>query len=254
MQEIKEIDIFDVGPQTPRIESKDERKRRKSESRDIQKLAEAFIRDRSNRNFTLLMNRCNWGLRSFIFKMTGNDYDTDNIMSLTMEHVWLGIDTFNMDIAKFSTWMYTIAYYDTLRYLKNDGLNEKLNIVSTDISDIYGGVGYEDECISDLEECEGIVDNMYIDGNEIVSVTKNSIKSKVYEALVDCMEYLPDNIKTVMVDKFINLKKGEQISSDNNMKITNVNNWLVKGRKCVLNEFKNRFPLLVDIYKETINE
>lgn len=250
------IDIFDIGFQTAK-EIPEERKQRLKDAKDIQKLADKFISDRTERSFSLLMKRCNWGLRAFIYGMVGNDYDTDNVMSTTMEHVWFGIDTFKSEIGKFSTWLYTIAYNDTVRYLKNNGLREKLNIVPMDISDIYGDVCDDDDETSqgfDFGPVETIADNMYFNGKELVPITRSSVKSDIYDASVECLGYLPDHLRIVMTERFVNRKKVDQIAEDNNIPKTSVNNWIIKGRQCLFNEVKNRHPELYDIYNETIHD
>ena len=54
------VDIFDIGFQTAK-ETSEERKQRLKDAKDIQKLADKFISDRTERSFSLLMKRCNWG-------------------------------------------------------------------------------------------------------------------------------------------------------------------------------------------------
>ena len=113
------------------------RKEKQSELRHIQRLAEKFISDRSDRNFSALMKRCSIGLSAFIYSMTSNWEDVDNIMSLTMERIYFKIDSFNGDVAKFSTWMYKIAHNTTVTYFRSGGLKSKVDTVSIDLSDIH---------------------------------------------------------------------------------------------------------------------
>lgn len=247
------VDIFDIPFQTERKETKEDRQQRLRDSKDIQKLAEKFISNKTERNFNALVKRCNWGLRSFIHDMTGNDYDTDNIISMTLEHVWFGIDTFKPEIGKFSTWMYTIAYNDTLRYFNNNGMREKLNIVPVDISEIYGDVGDdEDERSFDCGPYDTIPDDMYFDGKNLIPVTRERISSEIYDASVECIGYLPDNLRIVMWERYVEKKTVAQIAKDNNISVFSVQNWLFKGKKCLFDEVKCRYPKLYDIYVETL--
>ena len=88
------------------------------EEKNIQTLAVIFIKDPSEYNFRLLANRIKWGLRQHIYKIVNNNLATDEILSKTLENIYFKRDLFNPDIANFSTWMYKIAYNNTLKYLQ----------------------------------------------------------------------------------------------------------------------------------------
>ena len=251
--------LFDLKPSTQKSDSDNAfiKKKRKAELRDINKLAENFIKDHSEKNFNALMKRCNWGLRSFIYNITQNDEDTDNIMSITMEHVYFRIDTFNADIAKFSTWMYKIAYNNTLRYLNSGGLRSKIDIVPVDISELCDSCSSseDDERDSSISAlCDEEVENMYFDGKEFLTYTKDQIFSDIYDASVECMEYLPDKLRIVMKERYIDQKKVAQIASDNNIAQSSVKNWIRKGIVCLGEEIRARHPELCDLYEESMIE
>ena len=89
--------IFNPGNVIDYVE---QNKKKKAENNDIQILAKRFIDDHSERNFNALMKRCSWGLKSYIFGITGNKDDTENILSITMEHVYFRINSFIFSIGK----------------------------------------------------------------------------------------------------------------------------------------------------------
>lgn len=249
------IDIFDVSFQTECYDSIEKRQSKK-DAKDIQKLAEKFMNDRTEKSFNALVKRCDWGLKSFVGSMTGNRYDTDSAISVTLERVWFNINTYNPETAKFSTWLYTIAYNTTIQYLKNKGVNNKLNVVSVDVSDMYHDSSDDEENINiyNSDPYEFMSENMYFNGKCIVPITKNEIKSEIYDASVECIEYLPDHLRIVMKERYVNKKNARQIAEDNNMTLFSVQNWLLKGKRCLSDEVKFRYPDLYDIYCETFND
>lgn len=228
----------------------EERKRKNEEKKDIQKLAEKFISDHSERSFNALMKRCKWGLRSFIYKMTNNDEATDNILSITMEHIYFKIDSFNDDIGKFSTWMYRIAHNDAVTYFRNGGIKSKVNIVNIDISDVHEKIeSGERFCFDDAFVSEDI-ENMYFDGKTFTTYTKDNVISDMYDASAKCVEYLPDHLRIVMEERYINNKKVSKIADDNNIPLSSVKNWIRKGCSELNLEVKNRYDTLYNVFNE----
>lgn len=223
-----------------------------AEKRDIQKLAEKFINDRSEKSFNKLMKRCNWGLRSFIYSLVNNDDDTDNIMSITMEHVYFRISSFNSDMAKFSTWMYKIAYNDTITYLRSGGMNSKIKCIPIDVSEVYENMSDDDDDSSNGIDVQGEeeINNMYFDGKKFITYTKETINNDMFDASEECMEFLPDNLRIVLKERYINKKKLEQIANDNRISLSSVKNWIRKGMSELKCEIEYRHPDLVKIYEE----
>ena len=52
--------------------------------KSIQKLAVQFINDPTDKNFGLLCERINWGLRSYIFKIVNDDEATTEVITKTV--------------------------------------------------------------------------------------------------------------------------------------------------------------------------
>ena len=154
--------IFNPGHVVDPIE---QRKKQKADNKDIQLLAKKFIEDHSEKNFNALMKRCSWGLRNYIFCMTGSKEDTENILSITMEHVYFRIDSFKDDVGKFSTWMYRIAHNDTVTYFRSGGYKSKINTVNIDLSDVHDRIVSSDEgCTFDDMFSDEEIENMSFDG------------------------------------------------------------------------------------------
>ena len=66
-------------------------KNKKQTETDIQKLAEQYINNRTDYNFTSLYLRIKYGLRSYIYGIVKNLDDTDDIEVKVLEKVWKNI-------------------------------------------------------------------------------------------------------------------------------------------------------------------
>ena len=114
-KKINAKDIFDVKKSAKALTGTPKKEKKE---RNIQKLAIQFINDPSEKNFGLLCERINWGLRSYIFKIVNDDEATTEVVTKTFENIYFKKDQFNPQIAQFSTWMYRIARNNALKYLQ----------------------------------------------------------------------------------------------------------------------------------------
>ena len=243
--------IFNPGHVVDPIE---QRKKQKADNKDIQLLAKKFIEDHSEKNFNALMKRCSWGLRNYIFCMTGSKEDTENILSITMEHVYFRIDSFKDDAGKFSTWMYRIAHNDTVTYFRSGGYKSKINTVNIDLSDVHERIVSSDEgCTFDDMLSDEEIENMSFDGKEFKTYTKSKVLSDIYDASIECMGYLPDHLRIVMKERYMNQKKVDMIAEENKISSASVKNWIRKGCSDLANEVKHRNKELYSIFDEMRN-
>lgn len=225
-------------------------------TRNIQKLAILFIETPNESTFKNLVERINWGLRKYIFNIVGDNAAVDEIMSKTLENIYYKRDLFNPELANFSTWMYKIAYNNSLKYLQEKSKITNLTC-SEDIGDIYESELYTDDDTSidsdtAFEEGTDFIDITFT-GMHTEVYTRERVLNEIYDASVESINYLPDNLKMVMHERLINNKKIEDIAIDNNVPVSSVKNWLRKG-KVVLNEtIKERYPALYDMYVFNIN-
>jgi RNA polymerase sigma factor (sigma-70 family) len=225
-------------------------------ARNIQKLAILFIETPNESTFKNLVERINWGLRKYIFNIVGDNAAVDEIMSKTLETIYYKRDLFNPELANFSTWMYKIAYNNSLKYLQEKSKITNLTC-SEDIGDIYESELYTDDDTridsgTAFEEGTDFIDITFT-GMHTEVYTRERVLNEIYDASVESINYLPDNLKMVMHERLINNKKIEDIAIDNNVPVSSVKNWLRKG-KVVLNEtIKERYPALYDMYVFNIN-
>ena len=227
---------------------------KKKREKDIEILAETFLKDSSERNFFNLVSRIDWGLRTYLYHIVHDNHAVDDIMSRTVEQIYFARDTFDNDIAKFSTWLYNIAYHNATKYLKDINIyGSRINCVKADISDMYESSLFEN---SDSEqECGdfgGYSESSDIDilfnGTNCVVYTKEKIFSDIYDASVDCMQYLPEKCRIVMKERYLDQKSVKDIAKNNNFSVYDVKNWLRMARRLLNSEIKNRYSDLYDMY------
>lgn len=222
----------------------------------IKKLSTDFIANPNEKTFKDLVDRIYWGLRKYILNIVGDNTAVDEVMSRTLENIYFKRDLFNPEIANFSTWMYKIAYNNSLKYLQ-----EKAKITNSTCSEDLGNI-YESELYSD-EDTDSGSNDVFEEGVEFIDIiftgvkteiyTRERVLNEIYDASVKSIDYLPDNLKMVMHERLINNKKIEDIAIDNDVPVSSVKNWLRKG-KVVLNEtIKMRYPALYNMYVFNIN-
>lgn len=228
-----------------------------SDERDIQKLAIKFIEEPSELNFLKLSKRINWGLRKYIFDIVkSNDY-IDEIVNKTLENIYFKRDQFDPAIANFSTWMYKIAFNNSLKFLNDQKKIHKYHI-SEDFSDIYESEisdnNMEDCCDDSSNTSAGYTAannefvDMIINGTDIDIYDKERIFSEIYDASIDCISYLPDNLRIVMKERLLNNKKIDDIAADNRIPVSSVKNWLRKGKVALAETVKERYANLYNMY------
>lgn len=144
--------------------------------------------------FGVLVERYQSPIRRFLFNLSGNDELAKDLTQETFIKAWLGIGSFRA-VAKFSTWLYRIAYNTFYDY--NIRQHEKL-LGDGDINDVcssqsdYENVDFDIDfktIISSLDENERAVMLLYfmedftIDKiSTILDMPKGTIKSHLHRA------------------------------------------------------------------------
>ena len=245
-------DIFDINITAKALSKKKTEKKPKKE-KNIQKLAMQFIEDPTEKNFELLFDRINWGLRSYIFKIVNDDEATTEVVSKTLEAIYFKRDQYKPENAKFSTWMYRIAFNNSLKYIQSKLSSN--GVVNVDFEDLYDSTitNDTDECcpISGYTDAKESIDIVY-DNGKFVSYDREKIISDFYDASVKSIQELPDNLRVVMYDRLINNKKIEDIAYDNMIPVSSVKNWLRKGKVELQEIIKANHKGLYDMYMEML--
>ena len=225
-------------------------KAKPKKEKNIQKLAIQFIENPTDKNFGLLCERINWGLRSYIFKIVNDDDATTDVITRTLENIYFKRDQFNPKIAQFSTWMYRIARNNALKYLQEK--EKHSNRLGVDFEDLYDstiGADADQNTVADTYSVSGDL-NLVCHNGVYEQYDKERIISEFYDASLQSINDLPDNLRVVMYDRLVNQKKIDDIAIDNNIPISSVKNWLRKGKTELQTIIKNNYPILYDMYME----
>lgn len=225
----------------------------RSAERNIQKLAMAFINDRTEKSFNFLVARIYWGLWSYVYKIIPDNIAVEDIISKTLENIYFKCDQFDPEKANFSTWMYKIAYNNTLKYLQEKN-KVKNSTLSEDYENIYDSeLSKDSPAITEDADIVTITDDLVdiIFRSDSVEVyRREKVYTEIYDASVDCINFLPNNLQMVMRERFINNKKIEDIATDNNVPVSSVKNWLRKGKDVLRDTIKERYRDLYNMYTD----
>lgn len=228
---------------------------KKSAERNIQKLALNFINKRTEKTFNFLVSRIYWGLWSYVYKIIPENVAVEDIISKTLENIYYKCEQFNPDKANFSTWMYKIAYNNTLKYIqeknkiKNSNYSEDYeNIYDSELNKENFGPGENADMLTITDD---IVDIVFTAGRNTAEIySKERVYVEIYDASIDCINLLPYNLQMVMRERFINNKKIEDIATDNNVPVSSVKNWLRKGKDVLRDTIRERYTELYNMYCE----
>ena len=219
----------------------------------MDELAINFIENPTEKNFEILMNSVNWGLRTFMFKLLHDEFAVDDCMSRTMEHVYFRRDSFDTKKGKFSTWIYKIAYNNCLKYINNE-FEYKMpdDVVPMDFSDIYESSLNNQDSVRTKAINTGFMEmfDIVYDKGIYNTYYNNQIINDIYDASISCLNKLPKNLKMVMKERYINKKKVKDIASDNKISIASVKNWIRRGTFVLNKELKEYVPELYKLYAE----
>lgn len=238
---MEEFDIFNLPPVTS--------EEKKKKERDINKLAILFISEPTDHNFENLMKRVQWGLRSFMYKILKDRDAVEDCLSRTMENIYFNRNKFDVERGKFSTWMYKIAYYNCLKYINDEfGYN---SLESKTEKQIYDSVESGDTYVSGTDDTDlsNIFDIVFENG-ECVTYGRERILNDIYDASVKCMSRLPDNLRIVLIERYIKKKRIDDIAMDNKIPVTSVKNWLRRGIQELDRELQETSPELYRMYTE----
>ena len=223
----------------------------KRKSKDVNYLAEKFIQDPTDKNFEKLMDILDERLRRFCKGLVKMDDAVDDVMSRTMENVYFKRDTYTKDAGRFSTWVFRIAFVNCLKYLHNDFGTMISKRVDMDLSDM-GELTYNNVSSSyDVEDTDVEHLDMLYDNGRFIRFNDEELFEEMYDSSVESMENLPERIKTVLKERYINRKTVANIAKDNNYPLGSVKRFLMSGLPLLHNEIKNSYPLIYDMYRKS---
>ena len=226
-------------------------KKTNADEKDIQKLAIKYINTKDSNDFGKLYSRIKYGLRTYIYNIVKNTDFVDDVESIVLEKVWKNIHMYDPIKAKFSTWLYKIAFFDSIQYITRK--TRKHNILSEDIQDLYVStlVG-DDYTKSNTIVFQDDFDFIIANG-ELTKIDKSDVAKDLYDASVNCITEMPKMYGFILEEKLIKEKTIVQIAKDNNIPITKVKNRLFHGKRMLKEQLLKKHKNLYMQYKDFID-
>lgn len=171
--------------------------------------------------FTLLVDNYKDMVFSLAYKMTKSREEAEEVSQDTFIKAYKKLDNFKGD-AKFSTWLYKIAYYtclDTLKKTKNNSSTFEINEVTFNqiqsVETILQGIERKerakmmDSCLLKLSDDErSLIWMFYYDElslNEIIEITNLSqanLKVKLHRARKKLLTIVKENIEPDILEHY----------------------------------------------------
>lgn len=177
-------------------------------AKNIQQLAESFMRTSSEKDFVELYKRIKPGLLNHCKSILIEQEAAEDAVSNTMAKIWTKISQYDPLRGNFSTWVYNIARNESLVIKKSE--DRYMPILQEFVK---GGDDNADDAqvyINKFEE-ENYFEISY--GNE----DRNQMEG-LYENVVERMNDLPEIYKEILFDREILRMKYQDIADKHGMK------------------------------------
>lgn len=250
-EENQEIDaLFNVSDaeiqESMRLGEKAERKAGRPKKKiNIQAdaLVADFLATKSEKTWTALQEFFWYGIKQYAFGFVKNNEDAYDMTIETFINAFNKIDSYVPNVAKFSTWLWTICRNNCLGFIKNQ---TKLNIVDNDIADIYDSeiINRSQSYIQNVSEFENGVFN----GSEFTSSDFSDVTKELYDVSVAEMSHIPGIGGKILHMKLVDGKKIREIADELSMNESTVKNYLYRGKENLKRILSINHKDLVDTY------
>lgn len=250
-EENQEIDaLFNVSDaeiqESMRLAEKAERKAGRPKKKiNIQAdaLVADFLATKSAKSWTALQEFFWYGIKQYAFGFVKNNEDAYDMTIETFINAFNKIDSYDPNVAKFSTWLWTICRNNCLGFIKNQ---TKLNIVDNDIADIYDSeiINRSQSYIQNVSEFENGVFN----GSEFTSSDFSDVTKELYDVSVAEMSHIPGIGGKILHMKLVDGKKIREIADELSMNESTVKNYLYRGKENLKRILSINHKDLVDTY------
>jgi len=176
-------------------------------AKNIQELAESFMRTSSEKDFVELYKRIKPGILNHCKSILVEVEAAEDAVSNTMAKVWTKIAQYDPQRGNFSTWVYNIARNESLVIKKSE--DKYLPIITEVVRDNYDS---DDHTFNDINRFEQ--ENNYDQSFESMENEMNHL----YEDVLEKMKSLPDIYKEILYDREILRMKYQEIADKHGMK------------------------------------
>lgn len=176
-------------------------------AKNIQQLAESFMKTLSEKDFVELYKRIKPGLLNHCKSILLEQEAAEDAVSNTMAKIWTKISQYDPNRGNFSTWVYNIARNESLVIKKNE--DRYLPI----IQEVVKNSDDSDDCKISYNKFDDL--NSY--KQSFVANSETEMED-LYENVVEKMKNLPDIYKEILFDREILRMKYQEIADKHGMK------------------------------------
>jgi RNA polymerase sigma-70 factor (ECF subfamily) len=177
-------------------------------AKNIQELAESFMKTTSEKDFVELYKRIKPGLVNHCKSILIEQEAAEDAVSNTMAKIWTKISQYDPDRGNFSTWVYNIARNESLVIKKNE--DRYLPLIQETVKN-NNDDGDDFSPMSTLNKFEE--ENFY---NGFDSEEKEM--ETLYSSVIEKMKDLPEIYKEILFDREILRMKYQEIAEKHGMK------------------------------------
>jgi len=174
--------------------------------KNIQELAESFMRTSSEKDFVELYKRIKPGLLNHCKSILVEQEAAEDAVSNTMAKIWTKISQYDPNRGNFSTWVYNIARNESLVIKKSEDRYMPI------IQEVVKNDDKNDDYISPMSSSISMDLNF-----EYIPLEKDEMED-LYDNVVEKMGDLPEIYKDILFDREILRMKYQEIADKYGMK------------------------------------
>lgn len=176
-------------------------------AKNIQELAEAFLKSSEEKDFKKLYDRIRPGLLNHCKSILVENEIAEDAVSKTFEKIWVKISQYDPERGNFSTWVYNIARNESLLIKKNSQRFTPL---------VYESVEFDGDDSDYVPLTSSIAENYQDPDWDFES--KQDRVDNLYSDVVEKMKKLPDIYKEILIDRELHKMKYQDIATKHGMK------------------------------------
>lgn len=189
-------------------------------SKNLQELAIEFKTTGSEKAFTELYTRLKPGLQNYIGKIIKYQADVDSVLANTFSIVHEKIHQYNPEW-HISTWVYRIAYTTTCMELRIKKKDAFVRFSEMEDSDTIGSVSkIEYDFLGEFKD-------------DLILEEEQRERERKVEHLKSIIRDMPEKFKTVLIDRYYNNLKYEEISIKHHLTLQTVKNRIFKAKNII---------------------
>jgi RNA polymerase sigma-70 factor (ECF subfamily) len=177
-------------------------------AKNIQELAESFMKTTSEKDFVELYKRIKPGLVNHCKSILIEQEAAEDAVSNTMAKIWTKISQYDPARGNFSTWVYNIARNESLVIKKNE--DRYLPLIQETVKN-NNDDGDDSSPMSTLNKFEE--ENFY-NGSD----SEEKEMETLYSSVIEKMKDLPEIYKEILFDREILRMKYQEIAEKHGMK------------------------------------